>query len=1475
MKKIYLLVISLIAISTSIFSQNVNVTGALVGNGTYPDLGSAFTAINGGAQTGATILVDIVGNTTEAVSAVLNQSAGPWATLTISPSGGASRTISGNIAGHLIDLNGADDVIIDGLNSGGNFLFIDNSNGGSLTSTIRFVNDANNNTVIRTNINGSAGNALGSGFGVIYFAGGTVTGNDGNLISTCNITASSGGTPLNAIYSSGTSTAIDNANNKVTVCNISDYFSAGSASSGLNINSNNSDWTITNNTLYQTATRTYTTGSTHSGIFITSGSGYFINNNVIGFSAPNATGTTNMIGLSSGSLGGTFPSAFTVGGVANATRFVAINCTFTAGGVVSSIQNNTIGGIAIYSSGVSTTLGTLCGIAVQGGNANIGTIIGNTIGSATAANSLYAANTAAGGVISGIYCTTTNTISIQKNNIGGVDVTGTSATTAAGFKGIEASGTGTYTISNNNIGNTLANNIRTGYLLTSGSLSNTATTPTTATGASALQGILSSATGTTMSITNNTLRGFQLSGSATTFTGINSTGAVTGTIDISSNNLGTSTRGLLAIAFATSGGILCINHSAASGACVLTANNNIFQGVSYNNECTGSFRCLNISGAVLSYTMSNNNFNNLTVNTSASTIGFLIGATNATPTVTISGNYVTTQFSNITTTGTVNYIAIGNTGSALVTNGSTTITNNILSNITYRTTTNLGAGIYWTQGNVAATTHNINVSNNVISNISNQGTASTATNFGMLVGLGNNNTISGNNISSIYGKASTAGIQTNTTSLNAAGVFSIFNNKVYDIVTSGASATATGIQSFAGPTVNLYKNKIYDIKSLAGGIVVGLQESQGTAGTTANINNNIIGKLYAPNNGFANGVTGIYSGSTVANTKNIYYNTVYLDGNCPTQSYCLFSNSTVPTNNIRNNIFSNNVTATGGSSFPSMVYFRNGVSSLGTYATTSDNNIFYAGTPGSSNIIYADGAVNALTNIQTTLANHQAFITPREVNSKTELSPFLNTTSGIGSQYLHLNPAIATQAESGAVNIVTFTDDYDAEIRQGNGGYAGTGTAPDIGADEIELLVDKVAPDISYTALSNTTCLTNPTFTATITDNSTINAIAGTKPRVYFKASTNANSLGATNDNTTNGWKWVEASNAVSPFSFTIDYSLIFGAVAAGANIQYFVTAQDLAIIPNVAINSGTFAATPVSVALTGSAFAVGGLINNYDIRSAIPTSVTIGVAGTYTSLTGVNGLFADINTKGLSGNTVANIIDASVTETGINSLNQMANGCSLANYTLTIKPNAAATTLTGSFASGALIKIKSSNVIIDGSSNGSSSQDLTITNTSATSPNTILYGSTGTTVISNSILKNCIVINGATTSYAVIVSDGLTPATAGYFNNITIQNNNIQKASAGIFVNAYPSSANGNGVNITSNYLATSGINAIKNMGIYVQGVDGATVSGNEIGNFESASGEIDRGIWFATGTTNSVIEKNWIYNLQYTGTSGWGLKV
>src|SRR5262249_13845680 len=155
--------------------------------------------------------------------------------------------------------------------------------------------------------------------------------------------------------------------------------------------------TINNNRFFQTATRVYTTGNTHSAIFVGVGAGYTINNNVIGFANSAGTGTTNMIG-NSVTLAG-FPASYAVAGTSTLTGFRGINATFTAGGAVSDIQGNTVAGVALYTSANGSAF---IGILVAAGNANIGTASGNTIGATsggggTTAASIYSATTGTGG----------------------------------------------------------------------------------------------------------------------------------------------------------------------------------------------------------------------------------------------------------------------------------------------------------------------------------------------------------------------------------------------------------------------------------------------------------------------------------------------------------------------------------------------------------------------------------------------------------------------------------------------------------------------------------------------------------------------------------------------------------------------------------------------------------------------------------------------------------------------------------------------------------------------------------------------------------------------------------------------------------------------------------------------------------------------------------------------------------------------
>ncbi len=1021
-------------------------------------------------------------------------------------------------------------------------------------------------------------------------------------------------------------------------------------------------------------------------------------------------------------------------------------------------------------------------------------------------------------------------------------------------------------------------------------------------------GISNSGACATLNVTGNIFRNGSTNTTSGQFQGIVNSGAVTTAININNNNLGDALGGCLTSTAATSGAFFGIIISASGAACTQSISNNDFRGIVYSVTSSSGVQFITSQSATarsVAENINNNTFTNLTFNTTTGNIFFIAKSNGMTATGSqiINNNSIVGSFTKSASGGTILFMQ---STSAASPNGSTVSnTGNNFSNINITGTTTISA---WNHQEGVSTVSGPTktITGNTFSNITSSGTGAIT----ILTSntANNNSTVSSNTISNITGRGNITAISIGTfnggaiqtyanniisgltSTVGGAAVISgitggstavtttnINNNTISALATAGtASFDIRGIFTTAGVTVNVFKNKLYDLSATSTGTVAALIVGNATAGTTTNIYNNYVGRCYAPSSLFYQAVTGININQTAANNNNVYYNTIYLDGSCPGQSYCVYTNSATPTLTMRNNILVNNITASGGSLFPSMVYFRTGALTA-TYSTASNNNIMYCGTPGASNLIYADGAVNALTNQYQTLAAFQAFVGPtRENVSKTELPPFINTTIPINNSYLHINPTIVTQAESGAVNILPYTDDYDANIRATNGGYTGSGTAPDIGADEFDVTVDNFGPEISYTLLTSSVCTTSKTFTATITDYSGVNITTGTLPRVYYKKSTNANALGATNDNTTDGWKYAEATFlGGSSFSFTIDYSLIFGGVTVADNIQYFITAQDLFSPVNVGINSGTFAATPASVALTGTAFPLTGTINNYGFVAPIPTLVTIGAAGTYTSLTGVSGFFADLNSKGLSGNTIVNIIDPLVIETGAVALNQIQAGdCSAAGYTLLIKPNAAGTVLTGSLANAALIKIKSSNVTIDGSSNGTSSRDLTITNTSIITPSVLLIGSTGSIPVTNTTAKNCVIVNGSITATALVVGDGTTLGSAGYFTNISLQNNDIQNAYVGIYAIATTVAGNGNGLNIQGNILNTVGVNAIGHVGIYVQGVDGATVSGNDIGNFESVIGEVDAGVWFATGTTNSVIEKNKIHDLQYIGSSGYGSK-
>ncbi len=440
----YCLILCLISVR---LNAQVTVTGAISGNGSYTTLGNAIATI-GTSQASANITITISGNITEGASTI-SIGTGTWASLSIQPSGGARVISAATTAGlPMIDFNGADNVTINGLNSGGNSLTIQNTTVSPTagTSTIRFQTDAINNTITNCFILGSSTMGTTTDGGNIWFGGAAIsTGNDGNTISNCDIGPAGSNLPTKCIYGLGTftNTTVNNSGITITNCKIHDYFNAAEISNGIYLANGNTDWNITGNRFYQSATRTQTTGKLHSAIQIsnTSGNNFQITGNIIGFANFSGTGSYSFIGVSNSMF---VPISLSVG--------------FT---VATSVNNNLIAGITMTGSYSGTiSFAPFRGIYISSGE----TICNdNTIGdmSTNGSISFSSSGTSAKEVI-GMCNFNASNWTTNNNNIGGITAvsTSTGALNITGMRNHGSSGK-IWTCTNNTIGGSIANSINT------------------------------------------------------------------------------------------------------------------------------------------------------------------------------------------------------------------------------------------------------------------------------------------------------------------------------------------------------------------------------------------------------------------------------------------------------------------------------------------------------------------------------------------------------------------------------------------------------------------------------------------------------------------------------------------------------------------------------------------------------------------------------------------------------------------------------------------------------------------------------------------------------------------------------------------------------------------------------------------------------------------------------------------------------
>lgn len=341
-------------------------------------------------------------------------------------------------------------------------------------------------------------------------------------------------------------------------------------------------------------------------------------------------------------------------------------------------------------------------------------------------------------------------------------------------------------------------------------------------------------------------------------------------------------------------------------------------------------------------------------------------------------------------------ISITSLGTA---NNNNSYVNNNISGVQY--------GIY-TQGASAANKNSGTIINQNLIN------TSANTRGGIWVGFENNITISGNNVSNIA----------QTTSPDVFGI----------TLGMGIAVSATTSAGNEVTNATVTKNVIGSVVNTGTFSAVGIAVASATTGTTLLANNMISG--VAANGTLGDFAAGIILGGGTGSTTNVYYNTVSMQGtitgaSAATQtSACIaVTNSTAPTLDFRNNIFSNTQLGNTGAT----LRFATIALAYSTYATLTSNynDLYAAGAGPGTYTVGITGTVVGGTN-SVTLANWQA-TTGKDANSLSILPNFVSTTD------LHLVAATNCTLDA-AGTPVSVTDDIDCATRDAS--------TPDIGADE-------------------------------------------------------------------------------------------------------------------------------------------------------------------------------------------------------------------------------------------------------------------------------------------------------------------------------------------------------------------------------------------------------------------------------------------
>lgn len=824
--------------------------------------------------------------------------------------------------------------------------------------------------------------------------------------------------------------------------------------------------------------------------------------------------------------------------------------------------------------------------------------------------------------------------------------------------------------------------------------------------------------------------------------------------------------------------------------------------------------------------------NTITMNNSSTSGSHWINnGTNPTTTASISSN----TFAGTIAATSASYLIYNNNSFT----GPVTVNGNTISGTIAKTGVSGGLHGYYNNGSPSAGTETI--SNNSFSNVTLAGTSS-FTGIQSTTAAAAGHTIFGNTISNISGGTGTiTGI--NVTSANSRNIYS---NQIHTLSNGG---TVVGITTGSGFTSGaIYRNKIYGLSSTSTATTVGLVSGISvTGGTSPVIHNNLIGDLQLPNSGSSDGIRGInITSTTTSSSVSLYYNTIYINA---ATAGALFGSSgvfhtasataTTAALDMRNNIIVNTSAPTGAGITAAL---RRSAAALDNYSTSSNNNLFYAGTPSATQVIYHNGT----TGYQT-IGDFKADVAPREMASFTEMPAFLST-AGSSPMFLHIDPAVPTQLESGGSPVAGITDDYDGQIRNA--------TTPDVGADEFAgTPADFSAPGIVYSDIVSSCDQGNRSLTATISDGSGV-ATGANAPRIYYSK---------------NGGAWFSQQGTMTGgtvMNGTWSFSIVasdMGGLTNGDVVSYYVIAQD--INGNVGSNPSGAVATNVNTVTTHPSSP-----STYTVQSPMSGTILVGTGQTYATLTAAVNAY---HNSCLTGAVTFALTDASYpAETFPIVINQHVDASAV--NTLTIKPNTGVNaTISGSSAS-AIIKLNGADyVTIDGSNNGTTSRNLTLENTSTLTNTAVVWvSSLGTAAgATNNTIKNTNIKGGSNTVSSVfgIHVGGTSISTTGSGadnDDLTLHNNAISKAYYGIYAVGTAAGVNDDLV-VTSNEIGSAtATDYITFRGTQISQTTNALIEKNRVFNIISGTTNL-RGMEFGVGVTNTLVSKNVITEINYTGTS------